>query len=66
MKVNGRDLLLDELSSPSVFALLEALRLKPETVAIQKNGEILKRDTWSGIILNQEDKIEILKFVGGG
>ncbi|EPG67633.1 sulfur carrier protein ThiS [Leptospira wolffii] len=66
MKVNGKELSVGELSSPSVSALLQSLKLKPETVAIQRNGEILKRGIWEEISLKEEDRIEILKFVGGG
>lgn len=66
MQVNGKELLVTELSNPSLFSLLETLGLKPETVAVQKNGEILKRNTWGEILLEESDRIEILKFVGGG
>ncbi len=66
MKVNGKDLLVSKLSSPDLFSLLKSLELKPETVAVQKNGEILKRGTWQSVILSEDDRIEILKFVGGG
>ncbi|MEI1279226.1 sulfur carrier protein ThiS [Leptospira venezuelensis] len=66
MIVNGKEFSIGELSSPDLFSLLESLKLKPETVAIQKNGEILKRDHWKNSFLEEGDKIEILKFVGGG
>ncbi|EQA36169.1 thiamine biosynthesis protein ThiS [Leptospira inadai serovar Lyme str. 10] len=57
---------LSELSSPGLISLLESLKLKPEMVAVQRNGEILKKAAWSGVILQDGDRIEILKFVGGG
>ncbi|TGL58499.1 sulfur carrier protein ThiS [Leptospira sarikeiensis] len=66
MIVNGKEFPIQELSSPNVFSLLESLKLKPETVAVQRNGEILKRDTWQNSSLTEEDRVEILKFVGGG
>ncbi|PJZ70109.1 thiamine biosynthesis protein ThiS [Leptospira perolatii] len=66
MKVNGREILLGNLSSPSVNSLLESLHLKPEMVALQRNGEILKRNSWQEVVLEEGDRIEILKMVGGG
>ncbi|TGK17438.1 sulfur carrier protein ThiS [Leptospira fluminis] len=66
MFVNGKRILVGDLSSPDIVALLESLRLKPEMVAIQRNGEIVKRESWSGVELQEGDRIEILKFVGGG
>lgn len=66
MFVNGKRILVGDLSSPDIVALLESLRLKPEMVAIQRNGEIVKRESWSGVELQEADRIEILKFVGGG
>ncbi|TGK06223.1 sulfur carrier protein ThiS [Leptospira fletcheri] len=66
MFVNGKRILVGDLSSPDLVSLLESLRLKPEMVAIQRNGEIIKRESWSGVKLQEGDRIEILKFVGGG
>ncbi|PJZ58373.1 sulfur carrier protein ThiS [Leptospira barantonii] len=66
MKVNGKPLRLSELESTEIHSLLEYLKLRPEMVAIQRNGNILKREIWSQIELKEEDQVEILRFVGGG
>ncbi|EQA47068.1 thiamine biosynthesis protein ThiS [Leptospira broomii serovar Hurstbridge str. 5399] len=66
MLVNGKQVSLSDLTSPSLISLLESLKLKPEMVAIQRNGEIVKKAVWSGVVLQDGDRIEILKFVGGG
>ncbi|AYV54168.1 sulfur carrier protein ThiS [Leptospira kmetyi] len=66
MKVNGKPLRLSELESTKIQSLLEYLKLRPEMVAIQRNGNILKREVWNQIELEEEDRVEILRFVGGG
>lgn len=66
MVVNGKNITLEQLDSNTVTALLSFLDLKPEGVAVEINNSIQNRDKWSNISLNEEDKIEIIKFVGGG
>ncbi|MBM9502169.1 sulfur carrier protein ThiS [Leptospira sp. 201903071] len=66
MKVNGKKLPLSELKSSQISDLLEYLKIKPEMVAIQRNGMILKREFWNQTELLEEDQLEILRFVGGG
>jgi sulfur carrier protein len=66
MKVNGKDLILQNLSSHSIFSILEFYKLKPETLAIEKNGEIIPKENWKDNDLLESDQIEIIKFVGGG
>lgn len=66
MKVNGKKLTLSELKSSQIPDLLEYLKIKPEMVAIQRNGSILKREFWNQTELLEEDQLEILRFVGGG
>ncbi|RHX90661.1 sulfur carrier protein ThiS [Leptospira stimsonii] len=66
MQVNGKKLPLSELKSSQIPALLEHLKIKPEMVAIQRNGNILKREFWEQTELFEEDQLEILRFVGGG
>ena len=50
----------------SVSELLGNLNIDPSRVAIEYNGEILKKDLWSGTPLRPGDKLEIVHFVGGG
>ena len=40
--------------------------MEPEAVAADVNGTIPSRKTWSEIILKEEDRIELVRFVGGG
>lgn len=66
MTVNGKQITLQTLKQPSLSALLEHLDLSSTPVAIEKNGEILAKESYSAVKLQEQDTLEIIKFVGGG
>ncbi len=47
-------------------ALLAALGAAAEHVAVEHNGEILERSELAGVVLRAGDRLEIVRFVGGG
>jgi len=56
-----------ELERPlSVTALLERLEIDPRRVAIEHNLTIIRRHTYSDVIVGDGDRVEIVNFVGGG
>ena len=46
--------------------LLHRLRIQKNKVAIEINGEIVEKNKYPKIILNKNDKVEIVHFIGGG
>ena len=46
--------------------LLNRLKIQKNKVAIEVNGEIIEKGNYSNLILNKNDKVEIVKFIGGG
>lgn len=64
MKVNGKQ--VEFSTKQTIKEYLVSLKINPGTVAIEWNGEILDREKWSEISLGENDKMEIIKFVGGG
>ena len=50
----------------TVTTLLEELGLHPRGVAVEYNGEILKRALYADTRLDQGDRLEIVRFVQGG
>jgi sulfur carrier protein len=46
--------------------LVESLDLKPEQIAIELNQTVIRRMHWQTTILREDDKVEIVHFVGGG
>jgi len=46
--------------------LLNKLKIEKNKVAIEVNGEIIQKDKYESLVLNKDDKIEIVHFIGGG
>ena len=46
--------------------LLNELKIKKNKVAIEVNGEIVEKNKYLNLILNKDDKVEIVHFIGGG
>ena len=46
--------------------LLNKLKIQKNKVAIEVNGEIVEKNKYPKIILNKNDKVEIVHFIGGG
>lgn len=46
--------------------MLAALALPNQRVAIELNGEVVRRPDWAQIKLNAGDRVEVVHFVGGG
>ena len=45
--------------------LLNKLKIQKNKVAIEVNGEIVERNKYPNLILNKNDKVEIVQFIGG-
>ncbi len=45
--------------------IIKSKKLLPETIIVEINGKIIKKDQYRTPI-QKKDKIEILRFVGGG
>jgi len=50
----------------TVSQLLEFLQVAPERVVVEVNLTILKRAQHAGTMLKEGDRVEIVRFVGGG
>ena len=46
--------------------LLNKLKIEKNKVAIEVNGEIVEKNKYTNLILNKDDKVEIVHFIGGG
>jgi sulfur carrier protein len=61
--VNGKQQSIE--AGSSLLALFEQLDLEG-TVAVERNGEIVRRDDHVSTVLHDGDHLEIVHFVGGG
>ena len=50
----------------SVLELFELLDLSTKFMAVEINDEIIFRDLWESYLLNQDDKVELVRAIGGG
>ncbi len=62
--INGKENFLD--SNINILSLLQQLNLKPERVAVEVNKNVIPKEDFEEYILRDGDKIEIVRFVGGG
>jgi sulfur carrier protein len=67
LTLNGQRRAFDNLSeTANLEELIGALGLKGDRVAVEHNGEIVARSGWSETALREEDRLEVVHFVGGG
>jgi thiamine biosynthesis protein ThiS len=62
--INGEKRAFDE--SFTISELLEKLEMPNERIAVELNKEIVRKKDWETVSVRDEDKIEIVHFVGGG
>ena len=62
--LNSEKEMLEKQITISEFLLAKGLN--PETIIVEYNGKILKKQEWSDIELQDQDQLEVLNFVGGG
>ncbi len=66
MVVNGEKMELAQSGLSSLMELVHHYDLDPRAVAVEMNGEIPNREEWERIQLADTDRIELIRFVGGG
>ena len=46
--------------------LLRHLSLPTERVAVEVNKQVIRRSEWNSVRVSEDDRIEVIHFVGGG
>ena len=64
IKLNGKEKNLTE--SLSLGNLIDELDLRNTPVVAEINGKIIKPENYSSTIINENDVVELIRFVGGG
>jgi len=62
--LNGVEKVLQE--KVTVLEMVQELGLVPETMVVEVNQKIYQHNDFSSIVINEGDRIEIIRFVGGG
>ncbi len=67
VKLNGQGRTFSGLGEPADLASVVAeLGLKADRVAVELNGDIVRRAAWGSTPVESGDKLEVVHFVGGG
>jgi thiamine biosynthesis protein ThiS len=64
IQVNGE--VKDVPAGLALDSLLEHLSLPGQRVAIELNREVVRKVDWPATIIKDDDRIEVVHFVGGG
>ena len=64
IKVNNKPRTI--ATNTTIAQLIEQLELNPSRIAIEHNRLILTPEQFASIILQADDNVEIVAFVGGG
>jgi sulfur carrier protein len=64
IQLNGRKVKIQR--NLSIKDLIKKYRLKENKIAIELNGTILPKDHYKNKKVKNNDKIEIVQFIGGG
>ena len=49
-----------------LIELLNKLKIQSNKVAVEINGVIVEKNKYKKLLLNKNDKVEIVHFIGGG
>ena len=64
LAVNGKQREVE--GAPTIRAFLELNEINPQLVAVEHNGEIIRRERLAEVVLHEGDTLEIIHVVGGG
>jgi len=64
IQLNGKPYEINTITN--LNELLNKLKIPKNKVAIEVNGVIIEKKKYPKLILNKNDKIEIVHFIGGG
>ena len=64
IQLNGKKITIQ--SKFSIYDLLKKYKLSNKKVAIEYNGAIISKENYKKKKLKNDDKIEIVHFIGGG
>ena len=63
VKINGEE---RNLAGKNLLEYLKESGFEPGRVVVERNLEIIPQEKLGNVIIQDEDAIEVLRFVGGG
>ena len=62
--VNGNLKEINEIKT--ISELLELLSINENNIVVEHNGNIITKSEYAEITIKEDDKLELVRFVGGG
>ena len=63
VKINGE---AKEIAGKNLLEYLKENGFNPEHLVVERNYEIIPKEQFASVTIQDEDVIEVLRFVGGG
>ncbi len=63
VKINGE---AKKIAGKNLLEYLKEAGFEPERVVVERNLEIVPKEELGNVTIQDEDAIEVLRFVGGG
>lgn len=63
VKINGE---AKEIAGKNLLECLKENGFNPEHLVVERNYEIIPKEQFASVTIQDEDVIEVLRFVGGG
>ena len=64
MKINGKEIKLE--NETVLSGILEDQGFNLLKIAVMKNGDIVPKEEYDKTLINDNDSLEVVSFVGGG
>ncbi len=64
LKINGKNEKIEQVTN--LTRLIKDKGLCPERIVVEYNFQIVPKEEWGNINLQENDNLEIVSFVGGG
>ena len=61
--INGEE---KEIAGKNILEYLKENGFNPEHLVVERNFEIIPKEQFGSVTIQDEDVIEVLRFVGGG
>ena len=63
VKINGESF---DIAGKTLAEYLVSTQYNPTRIAVERNGEIVPKAKYGETVLEEDDVIEVVNFVGGG
>lgn len=63
VKVNGVEL---DIAGKTIAEYLATTNYDPKRIAVERNGDIVFKSQYGETVLENDDSLEVVNFVGGG